>query len=109
MISEAFESVRGGEAEKCLRIPALHRNWKIFNPLSLHNLLPDHQCCARISQNVLLLDGVLANIILVLWDCTRFVSSRVLKRTGSNPGHSLRLGRASTRGNSSQILNDIVK
>ncbi|MPC63802.1 hypothetical protein E2C01_057908 [Portunus trituberculatus] len=40
---------------------------------------------------------------MVQWDRARFVGPRVLKRTGSNPGHGPRLGRASTWGNSSQM------
>ncbi|MPC54776.1 hypothetical protein E2C01_048702 [Portunus trituberculatus] len=40
---------------------------------------------------------------VVQWDRVRFVGPRVLKRTGSNPGHGPRLGRASTRGNGSQM------
>ncbi|MPD03185.1 Mitogen-activated protein kinase 1 [Portunus trituberculatus] len=35
---------------------------------------------------------------VVQWDHARFVGPMVLKRTGLNPGHSPRLGRASTRG-----------
>ncbi|MPC40356.1 Calcium-dependent secretion activator 1 [Portunus trituberculatus] len=38
---------------------------------------------------------------VVQWDRMHFVGPRVLKRTGSNPGHGPRLGRAYIRGNSS--------
>ncbi|MPC83839.1 hypothetical protein E2C01_078558 [Portunus trituberculatus] len=44
-----------------------------------------------------------APIAVVQWDRVCFVGPRIFKRTGSNPGHGLRLGRAFARGNSSQM------
>ncbi|XP_063886270.1 uncharacterized protein LOC135114296 isoform X5 [Scylla paramamosain] len=55
-------------------------------------------------------DGLhaLQGAAVVQWSRVRFGGQVVIRRTGSNPGYGPRVGRASTRGNGSQMPNPKV-
>ncbi|MPC70723.1 hypothetical protein E2C01_064978 [Portunus trituberculatus] len=73
-------------------------------PQTMQPLLSPHSTQPTAAGLLLAFDNGAA---MVQWDHALFVGPVVLKLTGSNPGHSPRLGRASTQGNGSQMELDV--